>query len=160
MTLRSCPSNVDCMIVIHSNRTKMKNVCMYLCLCAVADCWTEYISFCGLRTHADLDGRLVTELIYVHSKLMIVDDCTVIIGQTLCPHIYRKIQSGRSQEMSEILFFIILFENISSSVITAPWSFLIFSLVVDHIHFLLDKKLLRHLCKKYCIFKCKIKNKM
>ncbi len=113
----------------------MKNVCMYLCLCAVADCWTEYISFCGLRTHADLDGRLVTELIYVHSKLMIVDDCTVIIGQTLCPHIYRKIQY-------EILFFIILFENISSRVITAPLveaSFLIFSLVVDHKIFLLDK---------------------
>uniref|UniRef100_A0A671QAH1 phospholipase D n=1 Tax=Sinocyclocheilus anshuiensis TaxID=1608454 RepID=A0A671QAH1_9TELE len=42
--------------------------------------WPLYNSFCGLRTHADLDGRLVTELIYVHSKLMIVDDCTVIIG--------------------------------------------------------------------------------
>uniref|UniRef100_A0A671Q6H4 phospholipase D n=1 Tax=Sinocyclocheilus anshuiensis TaxID=1608454 RepID=A0A671Q6H4_9TELE len=46
----------------------------------LADCWIKYNSFCGLRTHADLDGRLVTELIYVHSKLMIVDDCTVIIG--------------------------------------------------------------------------------
>uniref|UniRef100_A0A673K454 phospholipase D n=1 Tax=Sinocyclocheilus rhinocerous TaxID=307959 RepID=A0A673K454_9TELE len=55
-------------------------VCMYLCLSAVADCWIKYNCFCGLRTHADLDGRLVTELIYVHSKLMIVDDCTVIIG--------------------------------------------------------------------------------
>lgn len=114
----------------------MKNV--HLCLSAVADCWIKYISFCGLRTHADLDGRLVTELIYVHSKLMIVDDCTVIIGQTLCPHIYRKIQLGRSQEISEILFFIISFENISSSVITAPLveaSFFIFSLVVDHMIF-------------------------
>ncbi|XP_076857811.1 phospholipase D1 isoform X2 [Brachyhypopomus gauderio] len=48
--------------------------------CVMGDCWINYISFCGLRTHADLDGRLVTELIYVHSKLMIVDDCTVIIG--------------------------------------------------------------------------------
>uniref|UniRef100_A0A673KBB5 phospholipase D n=1 Tax=Sinocyclocheilus rhinocerous TaxID=307959 RepID=A0A673KBB5_9TELE len=57
-----------------------KYVCMYLCLSAVADCWIKYNCFCGLRTHADLDGRLVTELIYVHSKLMIVDDCTVIIG--------------------------------------------------------------------------------
>lgn len=56
-------------------------MCLYLS--AVADCWIKYISFCGLRTHADLDGRLVTELIYVHSKLMIVDDCTVIIGQSL-----------------------------------------------------------------------------
>ncbi|KAJ8282536.1 hypothetical protein COCON_G00050550 [Conger conger] len=48
--------------------------------CVMADCWINYISFCGLRTHADLDGKLVTELIYVHSKLMIVDDQTVIIG--------------------------------------------------------------------------------
>uniref|UniRef100_A0A4W4DZN0 Phospholipase n=1 Tax=Electrophorus electricus TaxID=8005 RepID=A0A4W4DZN0_ELEEL len=46
----------------------------------MGDCWINYISFSGLRTHADLDGRLVTELIYVHSKLMIVDDCIVIIG--------------------------------------------------------------------------------
>ena len=56
-------------------------VCVFVCVHAVSDCWINYISFCGLRTHADLDGRLVTELIYVHSKLMIVDDCTVIIGQ-------------------------------------------------------------------------------
>ncbi|XP_078734754.1 phospholipase D1-like [Lampetra fluviatilis] len=42
--------------------------------------WMNYISVCGLRTHAELAGTLVTELIYVHSKLMIVDDRTVIIG--------------------------------------------------------------------------------
>ncbi|XP_048095981.1 phospholipase D1 [Alosa alosa] len=56
----------------HSIMERLKRV--------MSDCWINYISFCGLRTHADLDGRLVTELIYVHSKLMIVDDCTVIIG--------------------------------------------------------------------------------
>uniref|UniRef100_A0A3P8ZPJ5 Phospholipase n=1 Tax=Esox lucius TaxID=8010 RepID=A0A3P8ZPJ5_ESOLU len=42
--------------------------------------WMNYISFCGLRTHAELEGRLVTELIYVHSKMLIVDDNIVIIG--------------------------------------------------------------------------------
>uniref|UniRef100_A0A8C7HU61 Phospholipase n=1 Tax=Oncorhynchus kisutch TaxID=8019 RepID=A0A8C7HU61_ONCKI len=42
--------------------------------------WMNYISFCGLRTHAELEGRLVTELIYVHSKMLIADDNTVIIG--------------------------------------------------------------------------------
>uniref|UniRef100_A0A8C0X266 Phospholipase n=1 Tax=Castor canadensis TaxID=51338 RepID=A0A8C0X266_CASCN len=41
--------------------------------------WINYISFCGLRTHAELEGNLVTELIYVHSKLLIADDNTVII---------------------------------------------------------------------------------
>ncbi|XP_014232157.1 phospholipase D2 [Trichogramma pretiosum] len=40
----------------------------------------EYITFHGLRTHSVLNGTLVTELIYVHSKLMIVDDKTVICG--------------------------------------------------------------------------------
>uniref|UniRef100_A0A8C1UBV1 Phospholipase n=1 Tax=Cyprinus carpio TaxID=7962 RepID=A0A8C1UBV1_CYPCA len=44
------------------------------------DQWMNYISICGLRTHAELQGRLVTELIYVHSKLLIADDNTVIIG--------------------------------------------------------------------------------
>jgi phospholipase D1/2 len=40
----------------------------------------QYISFYGLRTHAELLGVPVTELIYVHSKLMIVDDDFVILG--------------------------------------------------------------------------------
>ncbi|KAG5673566.1 hypothetical protein PVAND_003604 [Polypedilum vanderplanki] len=40
----------------------------------------EYISFHSLRTFATLNEVPVTELIYVHSKLMIVDDKTVIIG--------------------------------------------------------------------------------
>lgn len=41
---------------------------------------SEYISFHGLRTHSVLNGELVTELIYVHSKLLIADDCLVICG--------------------------------------------------------------------------------
>lgn len=41
---------------------------------------SEYITFHGLRTHAMLNGTLLTELIYVHSKLLIVDDNTVICG--------------------------------------------------------------------------------
>ncbi|MEQ2289365.1 Phospholipase D, partial [Ameca splendens] len=44
------------------------------------DQWMNYISFAGLRTHAEMEGRLVTELIYVHSKMLIADDNTVIIG--------------------------------------------------------------------------------
>lgn len=41
----------------------------------------NYISFASLRTHADLEGKLVTELIYVHSKMLIADDDTVVIGE-------------------------------------------------------------------------------
>uniref|UniRef100_A0A8B9K3H4 Phospholipase n=1 Tax=Astyanax mexicanus TaxID=7994 RepID=A0A8B9K3H4_ASTMX len=46
----------------------------------MGDQWMNYISFGGLRTHAELEGKLVTELIYVHSKMLIADDSTVIIG--------------------------------------------------------------------------------
>ncbi|XP_072761539.1 phospholipase D1 isoform X2 [Anoplolepis gracilipes] len=41
---------------------------------------SEYITFHGLRTHSMLNGTMVTELIYVHSKLIIIDDNTVICG--------------------------------------------------------------------------------
>ena len=40
----------------------------------------DYISFSSLRTWSDLCGMPVTELIYIHSKLMIVDDRVVICG--------------------------------------------------------------------------------
>jgi phospholipase D1/2 len=41
---------------------------------------TQYISFHGMRTWSILMGKLVEEKIYVHSKLMIVDDRHVICG--------------------------------------------------------------------------------
>ena len=40
----------------------------------------NYFSVHGLRTHGSLNGNLVTEIVYVHSKLMIVDDRVAIIG--------------------------------------------------------------------------------
>ncbi|GFT14262.1 phospholipase D1 [Nephila pilipes] len=39
-----------------------------------------YISFCGLRAYGTLLHELVTELVYVHSKLLIADDQVAIIG--------------------------------------------------------------------------------
>ena len=41
---------------------------------------TEYITFHGMRNWAVLMGKLVQEIVYVHSKLMIVDDKYVICG--------------------------------------------------------------------------------
>ncbi|XP_073510611.1 phospholipase D2 isoform X2 [Phyllobates terribilis] len=47
----------------------------------MGDAWRQYLSVCGLRTHGDMpDGSLITELIYIHSKMLIVDDRRVIIG--------------------------------------------------------------------------------
>ena len=40
----------------------------------------HYLSVYGLRTHGILDNSVVTEIIYVHSKIMIVDDRLAIIG--------------------------------------------------------------------------------
>ncbi|XP_039258674.2 phospholipase D1-like isoform X3 [Styela clava] len=41
---------------------------------------SNYVSFCGLRTHSELENKPITEIIYVHSKMLIVDDRYVIIG--------------------------------------------------------------------------------
>ena len=46
----------------------------------MGDKWKEYIGFYSLRGHALVNNVPETELIYIHSKLMIVDDRTVILG--------------------------------------------------------------------------------
>ena len=46
----------------------------------MGDKWKDYIGFYSLRGHALVNNVPVTELIYIHSKLMIVDDTTVILG--------------------------------------------------------------------------------
>ncbi|XP_049723073.1 phospholipase D1 isoform X2 [Elephas maximus indicus] len=67
----------------------------------IGDQWINYISFCGLRTHAQLEGSLVTELIYVHSKLLIADDNTVIIGSANIND--RSMLGKRDSEMAVIV---------------------------------------------------------
>lgn len=49
--------------------------------CTVGTAWRDYMSICGLRTHGELGGHPISELIYIHSKMLIADDRTVIIGQ-------------------------------------------------------------------------------
>ncbi|XP_064188712.1 phospholipase D1-like isoform X2 [Anguilla rostrata] len=69
--------------VMHFNyRTMIRGDCSIISQLKreMAEQWMNYISFAGLRTHAELEGRLMTELIYVHSKMLIADDNTVIIG--------------------------------------------------------------------------------
>uniref|UniRef100_A0AAY4EZK6 Phospholipase n=1 Tax=Denticeps clupeoides TaxID=299321 RepID=A0AAY4EZK6_9TELE len=69
--------------VMHFNyRTMVRGDCSIMSQLKreMGDQWINYISFGGLRTHAELEGKLVTELIYVHSKMLIADDNTVIIG--------------------------------------------------------------------------------
>uniref|UniRef100_A0A8C5CT88 Phospholipase n=1 Tax=Gadus morhua TaxID=8049 RepID=A0A8C5CT88_GADMO len=69
--------------VMHFNyRTMIRGDCSIISQLKreMGDTWMNYISITGLRTHAALEGKLVTELIYVHSKMLIADDNTVIIG--------------------------------------------------------------------------------
>ncbi|KAF6096183.1 phospholipase D2 [Phyllostomus discolor] len=47
---------------------------------AMGTAWRDYMSICGLRTHGELGEHPVSELIYIHSKMLIADDRTVIIG--------------------------------------------------------------------------------
>jgi phosphatidylserine/phosphatidylglycerophosphate/cardiolipin synthase-like enzyme len=41
---------------------------------------SQYITFCSLRTYDELNNKLVSEQIYIHCKLLIVDDKWTIIG--------------------------------------------------------------------------------
>lgn len=40
----------------------------------------DYLYFFSLRTHGTLNKKPVTEIIYIHSKLMIIDDRIAILG--------------------------------------------------------------------------------
>ena len=61
----------------------------------------RYISVYGLRTHATLNDRLVTEIVYVHSKLMVVDDRVAIIGSANIND--RSMLGSRDSEVAVIL---------------------------------------------------------
>ncbi|CAH2272582.1 phospholipase D2 [Pelobates cultripes] len=81
--------------------------CLYLVLTQgafllVGDSWRSYLSVCGLRTHGEMpDGSLVTELIYIHSKLLIVDDRKVIIGSANIND--RSMMGKRDSELAVIV---------------------------------------------------------
>lgn len=59
---------------------------------------SNYLCFFGLRTWGELNNRLVTELIYVHSKLLIVDDEACIIGSANIND--RSLLGNRDSEIS------------------------------------------------------------
>ena len=46
----------------------------------MGNAWKNYIGFYSLRNHSLVNGVPKTEIIYIHSKLMIVDDNKVLIG--------------------------------------------------------------------------------
>lgn len=61
----------------------------------------EYVTLLNLRDHAELNGRMVTEQIYVHSKLMIVDDRYVLVGSANIND--RSLQGDRDSELAVLI---------------------------------------------------------
>ena len=62
----------------------------------------EYIEFYSLRQHDKMNDTPVTEMIYIHSKLMIVDDDIVIMGSANIND--RSMQGSRDSEIAVIRF--------------------------------------------------------
>lgn len=61
----------------------------------------EYVTLLNLRDHVELNGRAVTEQIYVHSKLMIVDDRYVLVGSANIND--RSLQGDRDSELAVLI---------------------------------------------------------
>jgi phospholipase D1/2 len=63
--------------------------------------WTKYLTLLNLRTWDTLDGRVVTEQIYVHSKLLIADDRVAILGSANIND--RSLRGMRDSELAVIV---------------------------------------------------------
>ncbi|PAA48524.1 hypothetical protein BOX15_Mlig021482g1 [Macrostomum lignano] len=75
---------------------------------------SDYLSVCALRTWGQLaGGELVSELIYVHSKLMIADDRVAIIGSANIND--RSLLGYRDSEIA------VRFEDSGSDLAPADW---------------------------------------
>ncbi|EJD74136.1 phospholipase D [Loa loa] len=77
----------------------------------------EYIHIGSLRTYEILSGKLLTELIYIHCKLMIVDDRYVIIGSA---NINDRSQVGNRD--SEVCILVKDCENVPSRMDGKPYN--------------------------------------
>ena len=62
---------------------------------------SEYITFHGMRNWSVLMGKLVQEIVYVHSKLMIVDDRHVICGSANLND--RSLLGSRDSEVAALI---------------------------------------------------------
>lgn len=63
--------------------------------------WQRYIKIYGLRNHALMEEVPVSEIVYVHSKLIIVDDKCVLIGSANIND--RSLRGDRDSELAVIV---------------------------------------------------------
>ncbi|XP_024390954.1 phospholipase D zeta 1 [Physcomitrium patens] len=80
-----------------------KNSLLERLSCELGEQAHDYISFYGLRSHGKLheSGPLATSQIYVHSKIMIVDDWAVLIGSANIND--RSLLGSRDSELAVVL---------------------------------------------------------
>ena len=67
----------------------------------IGENWEDYIGFYSLRNHAIVNGIPKTEIIYIHSKLMIVDDLYVICGSANIND--RSMRGSRDSEFAVLI---------------------------------------------------------
>jgi phospholipase D1/2 len=67
----------------------------------IGEKWEDYIGFYSLRNHAVVNGIPKTEIIYIHSKLMIVDDLYVICGSANIND--RSMKGSRDSEFAVLI---------------------------------------------------------
>ncbi|WP_339490369.1 phospholipase D-like domain-containing protein [Pseudomonas sp. EL_65y_Pfl2_R95] len=63
--------------------------------------WSQYLTLLNLRNWDTLNGRVVTEQIYIHSKLLIADDRVAILGSANIND--RSLQGNRDSELAVIV---------------------------------------------------------
>ncbi|KAF2367478.1 Phospholipase D-like domain [Trinorchestia longiramus] len=63
--------------------------------------WQDYLSVCSLRQFGMLNGFPVTEIVYIHSKLMIVDDMICIVGSANIND--RSLRGDRDSELCVVI---------------------------------------------------------
>lgn len=66
----------------------------------------DYLSFHCLRNWAEINMKIVSEQIYVHDKIMIVDDCIAIIGSANIND--RSMNGDRDSEVRLLLLLLLL----------------------------------------------------
>jgi phospholipase D1/2 len=63
--------------------------------------WSKYVKIFGLRNHALMNGAPVSEIVYVHSKLLIVDDKIALIGSANIND--RSLRGDRDSELAIVV---------------------------------------------------------
>lgn len=63
--------------------------------------WQKYVKIYGLRNHALMNGVPVSEIVYVHSKLIIVDDVYALLGSANIND--RSLRGDRDSELAVLI---------------------------------------------------------